>query len=99
MSEAEPPQISIESLSRALSDPARWQLILELAKGEATPVRELARRIRKSPDMTSHHLNMLREAGLVIKRYHGIYQIVPSLAPPPGATHMDLGWCQLKLLP
>lgn len=97
MNESAPFPITIEDLSRVLAEPARWRLLRELAKGEPMPVKELARRIRKSPAMASKHLATLRDAGLVVAKYGRIYQLVPAITPTPGATHLDLGLCLLKL--
>jgi hypothetical protein len=68
-----------------------------LAKGEAMPVKELARRIGKTPAMTSKHRASLRGAGLVVAKYGRIYQLIPAIMPAPGATHLDFGDCLLKL--
>ena len=97
MSEVTPVKIPLANLCRMLAEPARWRLLRELAKGEAMPVKELARRIGKSPDMTSKHLAILREAGMVEAKYGRIYQLVPAIMPAPGATHLDFGHCLLKL--
>lgn len=97
MKKPPPPPLSLRALSKALGEPARWKLLLELAKGDAMPVKELARRCGRSPDMASKHLIVLKEAGLVVRKYNRIYQLADGIRPAPGATHMDLGLCTLKL--
>ncbi|MES2439378.1 MAG: ArsR family transcriptional regulator [Verrucomicrobiota bacterium] len=97
MSDTPHPAFSVEDLARILSEPARWHLLRELAKGEPMPVKELARRIGKTPDMTSKHLAFLREMGMVMTKYSRIYQLVPALMPAAGATHLDFGHCLVKL--
>jgi predicted transcriptional regulator len=94
-----PFEISLESVSKILGDPARWRLLLELAKNEPMPVNELARRIGKSADMTSKHLGTLHAKGLVVARFGRIYQLAPAIMPAPGATHINLGPCLLELGP
>lgn len=93
------PLASIDKLAKILAEPARWRLLRVMAQGETMPVKELARRIERTPGMTTKHLLILRDAGLVMKKYNRIYQLVPAIMPAPGATHLDLGWCLLKLGP
>jgi predicted transcriptional regulator len=97
MSENPPLTFAVEDLARILGEPARWHLLRELAKGEPMPVKELARRIGKSPDMTSKHLAFLRDMGVVMTKYGRIYQLVPAIMPAPGATHLDFGHCLVRL--
>jgi hypothetical protein len=47
--------------------------------------------------MTSNHLVVFRDPGIVETKYPRHYSLVPSLLPAPGATHLDLGHCQVKL--
>lgn len=47
--------------------------------------------------MTSKHLAFLRDMGVVMTKYNRIYQLVPAIAPAPGATHLDFGHCLVKL--
>ena len=49
----------------ALSDPARWTALRELASGRSFSVLELAGMVGRSPDLMSKHLKILREAGAV----------------------------------
>ena len=97
MSDHPPLTFTVEDVARILGEPARWHLLRELAKGEPMPVKELARRIGKSADMTSKHLAFLRDMGVVMTKYNRIYQLVPALAPAPGATHLDFGHCLVRL--
>ncbi|MBC7980262.1 MAG: transcriptional regulator, partial [Armatimonadetes bacterium] len=59
-----------KAVALVLHDPARWRLLRELAKDDVMPVKELARRIGKSQSLTSRHLRMLREAGMVVATYN-----------------------------
>lgn len=91
--------VPLEKLARLLSDPARWTILRELAKGEPLPVSELARRVGRSADMTSKHMAVLRDAGVVVTGYGRLYQLAPAYRPAPGATTLDLGHCHLTLDP
>lgn len=97
-----PPEVKaaearLESIGSALSDATRWRILMELAKGAALPVGELARRTGRSSDKISKHMALLRKAGLVEKAYTTCYQLPVALRPTPGATTLDLGPCLLKL--
>jgi DNA-binding transcriptional ArsR family regulator len=50
----------------ALSDPARWAVLRELAAGKSCSVLELSAVVKRSPDLMSKHLKVLREAGAVM---------------------------------
>lgn len=100
--EAIPPDIKaanarLEAIGTALSDATRWRILLELGKGDALPVGELARRTGKRPDSISKHMALLRKAGLVEKVFSTCYQLPAAMEPAPGATTIDLGPCLLKL--
>ena len=49
---------------KALGDPVRWAIVRELRTGERCAC-ELADVTEVSPPLLSHHLRVLREAGLV----------------------------------
>ncbi len=54
----------------ALGDPTR-RAVLEVLRGGAQPVGEIARRLPVSRPAVSQHLRVLREAGLVRDRHEG----------------------------
>ena len=91
------PLVSIENLARTLADPKRWLILQELGKGEALPIKELARRIGSKPDTTSKHMAVIREAGIVVSGYGRLYSLAPVFRPPAGATSLDLGHCTLTI--
>jgi DNA-binding transcriptional ArsR family regulator len=64
----------------ALSDEARWQLLVELADGEPRAVGDLAPRVGKSISATSKHLKALRIAGIVRVRSR-LHQLVERYRP------------------
>jgi DNA-binding transcriptional ArsR family regulator len=57
----------------AVSDGARYLLLKEMAGGEPVSVNDLAARLKRSPDLISKHLRVLREARLIM-----------AVAPPDG---------------
>jgi|GEM_PF-1971543 len=87
----------LEAIGTALSDATRWRILLELGKGDALPVAELARRTGRRSDAVSKHMALLRKAGLVERAFTTCYQLPVALRPAPGATTIDLGPCLLKL--
>lgn len=91
------PLIPLNKLARVLAEPRRWKILRELAKGEALPIKELASRIGGKPDITSKHMAVIREAGLVVTGYGRLYSLAPAFRPPAGAASLDLGHCSLHL--
>ena len=55
---------------RALGDETRLRVLEELVAGEAS-VSELTERLQVGQSLMSHHLRILREAGLVVDRRRG----------------------------
>ena len=84
-------------IGTALSDPTRWRILVELGKGTALPVGELAKRTGKKAPSISRHLALMRRFGLVENIYTTCYALPAALQPAPGATVIDLGPCLLKL--
>jgi ArsR family transcriptional regulator, arsenate/arsenite/antimonite-responsive transcriptional repressor len=65
---------------RALADPLRWQIVQLLAK-EQLCVCHLTEELAVGQPLVSHHLKVLREAGLVDGerfRYWTYYRLVPA---------------------
>ena len=91
------PLPSLELLASALGHAARWKILKELSLGEPRIVRELAKVIGCSPDMTSKHLAVLRKAGAVVQGRGRLYQIPPPHLTAPGERIVDFGHCLLRL--
>lgn len=68
------------ALLKALADPTRLAVMRLLAKRECT-VSALQSLVGREQSLLSHHLKLLREAGLVHSRYRGAH-VVYSLAHP-----------------
>ena len=87
----------LEAIGSVLSDATRWRILLELAKRDALPVAELAKRTGRPPAAISRHMAMMLKAGLVERVFSTCYTLPAALLPAPGATTIDLGPCLLKL--
>jgi len=61
---------SLARVGRALADPNRCRILLELLEGPGYPT-ELADRLDLSKGNTSNHLTCLRDCGLVIAESEG----------------------------
>jgi ArsR family transcriptional regulator, nickel/cobalt-responsive transcriptional repressor len=88
-------------LLKALSEPDRLRIVQVLRKGTRN-VTELSEELHEELVNVSHHLNVLRNAGLVESRKQGrfvLYTLAPGLLQIEGgeADHLDLGCCRLEL--
>src|SRR6516165_9308893 len=66
---------------KALADPARVAIVNRLAAADEVCVCDLNAALELSQPTVSHHLRVLREAGLVESRRHGtwaFYRLVPD---------------------
>src|SRR5262245_6169642 len=88
-------------LLQAIADPERLRIISSLVKGPRT-VTEIARLLDTSLGNVSHHLSVLRRAGLAQGKKQGrfvLYQSQPAFYHPsdvPGhQENLDLGCCRL----
>ncbi len=60
----------LAQLCRAMSDPTRVKIMLEISRGEMS-VGDVARAVGASDSVTSHHLRVLRNCALVARRRAG----------------------------
>ena len=75
-------------LARALGDPLRWRIV-ELLATEQLCVAHLAEELATAQPLVSHHLKVLREAGLIEPdryRYWTYYRLRPGVLVRLGAT-------------
>jgi protein-tyrosine-phosphatase/DNA-binding transcriptional ArsR family regulator len=82
-----PEAVPVE-LARALSDPLRWRII-ELLSTEQLCVAHLAEELDTAQPLVSHHLKVLREAGLIEPdryRYWTYYRLQPNALVRLAAT-------------
>ena len=87
----------LEAIGMALSDATRWRILLELGKGDALPVGELAKRTGKRSGVVSKHVALLRKVGLVERVFSTCYTLPSAMQAATDATAIDLGPCLLKL--
>lgn len=64
--------MSLNTMFKALSDPIRRQILLMLRKQDMT-AGEIAEKFDISKPSISHHLNILKQAGMVIDERKGQY--------------------------
>ncbi len=95
------PKRCAELLS-ALAAPERLRIIRYLRDGPRN-VSEIAEMLQAPLVNVSHHLNVLRHAGLVQNEKQGrfvLYSLTPGMLRPEGQEScdcFDLGCCELKL--
>jgi ArsR family transcriptional regulator len=103
MSESLEPEHCARML-RALADPERLRIV-HCLRGGPRNVSELAGLLGAEVVNVSHHLGVLRHAGLVLDEKRGrfvLYRLHPDIFRPtadPGAPaeHLDLGCCRLEI--
>jgi DNA-binding transcriptional ArsR family regulator len=67
-------QLTLPALLHALSDPVRLKIVGELRDGDELPCGQLDVPVSKST--LSHHLKVLRDAGLTHTRAEGVQRLV-----------------------
>ena len=90
-------------LLRAVGDPERLRII-QVLRGGPKNVGELASELGVETVNVSHHLGVLRTAGLVQDNKQGrfvIYQLHPDIFQPADnnatSDHLNLGCCRLEI--
>lgn len=83
---------------RVLADATRLAVVQALFARPAH-VGELGRTLGVEQSLLSHHLRVLREAGLVLAERDGkavLYRVAEGLQRTAGGTTIQLGCCQLS---
>jgi len=88
-------------LLQAIAEPNRIRIIECLRTGSKN-VTELAKLLNVEIVNVSHHLGVLRQAGLVQDEKHGrfvVYSLHPTIFNNDSAkaTFLDLGWCRIEI--
>ena len=83
-------QPRFEDLIAAMASVDRWRIFTELAKGEALPSGELARRVGMTQNAASKLVLRMERAGLLERRYGNVYRI-PAHFLVPGEAKLDFG--------
>lgn len=86
-----------EKLLTAISHSGRWRMLRALCTGEGMTVTQLAGDLGISVDMSSKHLKMLKDAGLVERKRNRLYILTAAYQPVPGEPLLDYGHCVLRL--
>lgn len=86
---------------QAIAEPNRIRIIECLLTGKKN-VTELAKQLNVEIVNVSHHLGVLRQAGLVQDEKHGrfvVYSLHPKIFNNDNskATFLDLGWCRIEI--
>lgn len=88
---------------RAMADPERLRII-QCLRGGPRNVGEIATELGEEMVNVSHHLGVLRQAGIVLDERQGrfvVYQLHPDVFRPTSAKttndHLDLGCCRLEI--
>src|SRR5215217_4089101 len=82
------PEAAPVELARALGDPLRWRIV-ELLASEQLCVAHLAEELETAQPLVSHHLKVLRQAGLIETdryRYWTYYRLRPAALVRLAAT-------------
>ena len=82
-----------------IAEPNRIQIIDVLRTGPKS-VTEIAKALKIEIVNASHHLSVLRNAGLVENRKDGrfmIYSLDPKFVAGNSSTTIDLGWCKVEI--
>jgi hypothetical protein len=79
-----------------LGNYSRWKMLRELADGDTRTIGELAKAGDCSYDSAVKHLNLMREAGLIVQGRGSLYQMPAHYLPTPGQPHVDFGHCLLR---
>jgi ArsR family transcriptional regulator len=83
-----------------IAEPSRIQIIDVLRTGPKN-VTEIAKALKTEIVNASHHLKVMRMAGLVEDKKDGrfvIYSLDPKFVASKGSTTLDLGWCKLEIV-
>ena len=87
----QPPLLTLKQVALLTSDLARWAILRELAKGEAMPAYELARRMGRNTNTVFKHLSTMRKMGVVAVGFGSLYALTPAFRPAPGTATIDFG--------
>ncbi|TBW32129.1 ArsR family transcriptional regulator [Siculibacillus lacustris] len=96
------PSFSAEFCSsrlKAIADPTRWAIAVELMAGAKT-VGELKAVLRVEPTLLSHHLKIMKTEGFAVAERVGKYlryRLAPAVVLPPPGHGIDLGCCRLEM--
>lgn len=83
---------------KVLANPTRLSIMRELMQG-SQEVKELNEEIKIDQSLLSHHLQVLRESGLVVSERKGkgvLYGLAPAIKSASDKNKIQLGCCVLS---
>lgn len=83
---------------KVLADKTRLAVVEQLFSG-ARRVNEINSELKLEPTLFSHHLRILREAGIVVTRREGksiVYSLSPAVQKDRTNPVLDFGCCTLS---
>ena len=90
--------MSCDEIMKVLSDKTRFA-VLESLLFRAQHVQELNAGLQIDPTLLSHHLKILRDAGLVVTKREGknvLYSIAPRVRTRGKSQSLNFGCCKLE---
>ena len=90
--------MSCDEIMKVLSDKTRFS-VLERLLSRAQHVQALNAELQIDPTLLSHHLKVLRVAGLVVTKREGkhvLYSIAPDVRTRGKRQSLDFGCCKLE---
>ncbi|MBX9863940.1 MAG: metalloregulator ArsR/SmtB family transcription factor [Hyphomicrobium sp.] len=90
--------MSCADIMKALSDKTRLAVVEQLFFG-ARRVNEINSELNLEPTLFSHHLRVLRQAGIVVTRREGksiVYSLSPAVTNGHTSPVLDFGCCTLS---
>jgi ArsR family transcriptional regulator len=98
MPAAPPAEVSCASLLKILADDTRLAVMRQLLDG-SKQVGEINEQLQVEQSLLSHHLKVLREAGLVVSQRDGKavrYHLAPHVELARAGKALNLGCCLLS---
>ena len=90
--------VSCATLLKTLGDDTRLRVVRQLMDGPKH-VNEINKRMALDQSLLSHHLKILRSAGIVTSERDGkmvLYRLAPSVEGRRVGNGIDLGCCQIS---
>ncbi len=98
---ADAPEISCPTVLKALADEKRFEVVKLLMKNPSH-VKDLQTALCIDQSLLSHHLRLLRDAGIVQSKRDGkavLYSLSPSVETRREGESLNLGCCKLSFSP
>lgn len=97
MASAVSSDVSCANLLKVLADETRLGVVQQLMNGPRR-VAELKRNLGVEPTLLSHHLKILRQAGILESQRDGksvLYRLAPAVESKRRGATLELGCCRL----